>query len=132
MQRTKQIVRIFKRLNRFLESSINMSLEIKKFSLYLNFGPPYKHKKKLNYFGFKNDKIGVTQSLTHVLLTNPITYTIFDRFKNSSCIDHALGFFVSYRRSNKIKHSDFAKVSSQLYKVQNLDELEIQLDLLGV
>ena len=132
MPRTKQIVRIFKRLNRFLESSINMSLEIKKFSLYLNFGHPYKHKKKLNYFGFKSDKIGVTQSLMHVLLANPETYTIFDRFKNPSVINHTLGFFVSGRRLNKIKRSDFAKVSSQLYKVQNLSELEIQLDLLGV
>lgn len=132
MHRTKQIIRIFKRLNCFLESSINMSLEIKKFSLYLNFGPPYKHKKKLNYFGFKSDKIGVTQSLTDVLLANPMTYTIFDRFKNPAFIDYTLGCFASNRRLNKIKRSDFAKVSSQLYKVQNLDELEIQLDLLGV
>ena len=132
MSRTKQIVRIFKRLNRFLESSINMSLEIEKFSLYLNFGPPYKHKKKLNYFGFKRDKIGVTQSLIDVLLANSMTYTIFDRFKNPSYIDYTLGFFASNRRLNKIKQSKFAKVSSQLYTVQNLDELEIKMDLLGI
>jgi hypothetical protein len=109
-----------------------MSLEIKKFSLYLNFGHPYKRKKKLNYFGFKSDKIGVTQSLTNVLLANSMTYTIFDQFKNPAFIYYTAGCFVSRGRLNKIKQSKFAKVSSQLYKVQNLDELEIQLDLLGV
>ncbi len=131
MQRTKQIVRIFKRINSFLESSTNMQLKIKKFNLYLCYGDNNRLMKQLTYNGISIDRLGITDSLLNVLLQNSIVHSLFDLFKDSKAIDYMFFKLSIYERA-RLKLSDFAKVAKHLSDIYSLDELEIKMDLLGV
>lgn len=131
MPRTKQIVRIFKRINSFLESSTNMQLKIKKFNLYLCYGDNNRLMKQLTYNGISIDRhrLSITDSLLNVLLQNRITFSLFDHFKDPKVIDYMF-FKLSSNERARLKQSDFAKAAKQLSGTYSLDELEIKLDLL--
>lgn len=131
MHRTKQIVRIFKRINSFLESSTNMQLKIKKFNLYLCYGDNNRLMKQLTYNGISIDRLGITDSLLNVLLQNRIAFSLFDQFKDPNVIDYMF-FKLSSNERARLKRSDFAKVAKQLSNACSLDELEIKMDLLGI
>lgn len=131
MPRTKQIVRIFKRINSFLESSTNMQLKIKKFNLYLYYGDNIRFVKQLTYHGLSIERLGVTDSLLNVLLQNPIAFSLFDHFKDPKMIYYTF-FKLSSRERAILNRSKFAKVAKYLSSAYSLDELEIKMDLLGV
>ena len=131
MHRTKQIVRIFKRINSFLESSTNMQLKIKKFNLYLCYGDNNRLMKQLTYNGISIDRLGITDSLLNVLLQNRIAFPLFDHFKDPKVIDYMF-FKLSSNERARLKRSNFAKASKHLSGIYSLDELEIKMDLLGI
>ena len=138
MPRTKQIVRIFKRINSFLESSTNMQLKIEKFNLYLRYGDNNRLMKQLTYNGILNDRFGscpvrpgLSHSLLNVLLQNRITFSLFDHFKDPKAIDYMF-FKLSSNERARLNRSDFAKASKHLSGTCSLDELEIKMDLLGI
>jgi hypothetical protein len=131
MTRTKQIVRIFKRINSFLESSTNMQLKIKKFNLYLYYGDNNRFVKQLTYHGLSYDRLSLTDSLLNVLLQNSIAFSLFDHFKDPKMIYYTF-FKLSSNERAILNRSKFAKVAKYLSSAYSLDELEIKMDLLGV
>lgn len=131
MHRTKQIVRIFKRINSFLESSTNMQLKIKKFNIYLYYGDNNRFVKQLTYHGLSYDRLSLTDSLLNVLLQNSIAFSLFDHFKDPKMIYYTF-FKLSSNERAILNRSKFAKVAKYLSSAYSLDELEIKMDLLGV
>lgn len=133
MSRTKQIIRIFKRINSFLESSTNMQLKIKKFNLYLCYGDNNRLMKQMTYNGISIDghRLSITDSLLNVLLQNRIAFSLFDHFKDPKAIDYMF-FKLSSNERARLNRSDFAKASKHLSGIYSLDELEVKMDLLGI